>query len=288
VSPPVSSSLQELLGLLDLEQLETDVFRGQSPDDFRQRVFGGQVAGQALVAAGRTVEAERAVHSLHAYFLRPGDPKIPILYLVDRIRDGRSFTTRRVVAVQHGKAIFNLAASFTAGEPGMEHQVTAPTVTPAERLPPLAEALAGHADNPVVEWVATSPIELRYAGAHPLLVERGVEHEASTAVWLRAAGTLPDDPLIHVCVLTYASDITLLDSALLAHGKAWGRGEVLGASLDHAMWFHRPFRADEWLLYDQHSPTATGGRALAEGRIFTEAGDLAVTVVQEGLMRTPR
>jgi acyl-CoA thioesterase-2 len=284
----MGTPLDELLELLDLEPLETDVFRGRSPQDFRQRVFGGQVAGQALIAAGRTVDPAREVHSLHAYFLRPGDPKIPILYLVDRIRDGKSFTTRRVVAVQHGQAIFNLAASFTSGEEGIEHQIPAPVTPTAEQLPPLGDVLADHSDNPVVEWVSTSPIELRYAGAHPLLVEPGVEHEPRTAVWLRAAGALPDDPLLHVCVVTYASDITLLDSALLAHGKAWGRGEVVGASLDHAMWFHRPFRADEWLLYDQESPVATSGRALAEGRIFTADGRLAVSVVQEGLMRTPR
>ena len=286
--PDSTAALGELLSLLDLERLDDDLFRGQSPDDFRQRVFGGQVAGQALVAAGRTVDPDRRVHSLHAYFLRPGDPKIPIIYQVDRIRDGRSFTTRRVVAVQHGKAIFNLAASFTAGEPGMEHQVEAPAVARADDLPALSEALAGHADNPVVSWISTSPIELRYAGAHPLLVPAGVAHEPRTAVWLRAAGELPDDPLLHVCVVTYASDITLLDSALLAHGKAWGRNEVVGASLDHAMWFHREFRADAWLLYDQESAIATSGRALAEGRIFTADGQLAVTVVQEGLMRTPR
>jgi acyl-CoA thioesterase-2 len=284
----MGTPLDELLELLDLEPLETDVFRGRSPQDFRQRVFGGQVAGQALIAAGRTVDPARRVHSLHAYFLRPGDPKIPILYLVDRIRDGNSFATRRVVAVQHGQAIFNLAASFTAGEEGMEHQIPAPVTPTAEQLPPLVDVLADHTDHPVVEWVSSSPIELRYAGAHPLLVEPGVEHEPRTAVWLRAAGALPDDPLLHVCVVTYASDITLLDSALLAHGKAWGRGEVVGASLDHAMWFHRPFRADEWLLYDQESPVATSGRALAEGRIFTADGRLAVSVVQEGLMRTPR
>jgi acyl-CoA thioesterase-2 len=285
---PTAPQLEELIGLLDLERLEADVFRGQSPQDFRQRVFGGQVAGQALIAAGRTVEPERQVHSLHAYFLRPGDPKIPILYLVDRIRDGRSFTTRRVVAVQHGEAIFNLAASFTAGEPGMEHQVPPPDVPRPEELRPLADLLAEHAGNPAVEWVAGSPIEMRYPGDHPLLAEPGVLREPRSSVWLRTVGPLPDDPLLHVCVLTYASDISLLDSVLLAHGKAWGRGEVTAASLDHAMWFHRPFRVDEWMLYDQESPIASSGRALASGRIYTADGQLAVTVVQEGLFRIPR
>jgi acyl-CoA thioesterase-2 len=282
------SALGDLVALLDLEPIEVNVFRGRSPDDKRQRVFGGQVAGQALVAAGRTVEAGRTVHSLHAYFLRPGDPSVPILYDVDRIRDGRSFTTRRVVAVQHGQAIFNLAASFHVAEGGFDHQLPMPEAPSPEGLPTFADRLAPVRDQ-VGEWYTRpQPIDLRHVGDPPHATGGGGARPPCQQVWFRADGTLPDDPLLHACVVTYASDMTLLDSILLAHGTSWLDPGLMGASLDHAMWFHRPFRADEWLLYDQESASAAGARGLGQGRIYRRDGVHAVSVVQEGLFRRRR
>ena len=280
----MSTPLDALVELLDLEPIEENIFRGRSPDEARQRVFGGQVAGQALVAAGRTVPADRPVHSLHAYFLRPGDPDVPIIYEVDRIRDGRSFTTRRVVAVQHGEAIFNLAASFHHREPGLEHQLPMPAAPDPESLPTMAELVArrpGFANF----WSTPRPIDVRYVREPPWLARSApADPVPKSQVWLRADGRLPDDPLVHVCAVTYASDMSLLDSVLLAHGVSW-EDVASGASLDHAMWFHRPFRADEWLLYDQDSPSSTGARGLARGELFTRDGRLCVSVVQEGLIR---
>jgi acyl-CoA thioesterase-2 len=282
------AALDELVDLLDLEAIEVNVFRGRSPDDKRQRVFGGQVAGQALVAAGRTVGPERAVHSLHAYFLRPGDPTVPILYQVDRIRDGRSFTTRRVVAVQHGEAIFNLAVSFHLAEEGFDHQLPAPAAPPPESLPTFAERMAPYRDQ-LGEWYTRpQPIDIRHVGEPPHVTGGHEIRPPCQQVWIRADGRLPNDLLLHACVVTYASDMTLLDSILLAHGTSWLDPDLMGASLDHAMWFHRPFRADEWLLYDQESASAHGARGLGQGRIFSEAGVHVVTVVQEGLFRRRR
>ncbi len=284
----MSSALDDLVGLLDLERIEVDIFRGRQPNDAVQRVFGGQVAGQALVAAGRTVPTDRPVHSLHAYFLRPGDPSIPIVYEVDRIRDGRSFTTRRVVAIQHGKPIFNLSASFALAESGLEHQLPMPAVPPPDGLPTFAERIApfGARLGPISRL--PRPIDLRYVEDPPWVSRADGPREPRQQVWLRTDGDLPDDPLVHVCALTYASDMTLLDSVLAAHGLAWRLDDVIGASLDHAMWFHRPFRADEWLLYDSESPSAAGSRGLAAGRIFTADGRHVVSVVQEGLIRVRR
>jgi acyl-CoA thioesterase II len=272
-----------LIQLLDLEPIEVNVFRGQSPDEQRQRVFGGQVAGQALVAAARTVESG-SVHSLHAYFLRPGDPTIPILYEVERIRDGRSFTTRRVVAIQHGQAIFHLSASFHGQEDGFEHQFPAPDGLPdPESLPDFRTRNAAHAAR-IGEWYERPrPIDTRYVG--PDVAGRG---EAPLPpyqhVWMRADGDLPDDPVLHQCVLTYASDMSLLDTVTLPHGVSVIDGTVMMASLDHAMWFHRPFRADRWFLYSQDTPSASGARGLARGLIYQD-GALVVSVVQEGLVR---
>ena len=275
-------ALDDLVDLLDLEPIEVNIFRGRSPDEKRQRVFGGQVAGQALVAAGRTVERGN-VHSLHAYFLRPGDPTVPIIYEVDRIRDGRSFTTRRVVAIQHGKAIFNLSASFHADEPGLDHQLPTPAVDPPDDLPTFKERMARFKEQ-LGEWYTRPrPIDLRYVG-DPWRIAADEGRSNEQQVWFRADGRLPDDPLLHVCVVAYASDMTLLDSVLLAHGVKFEE-DVMVASLDHAMWFHRPFRADEWLLYDLMSPSASGGRGLGEGRIYRADGTLVVSVVQEGLVR---
>ncbi len=284
-----SDQPSDLVGILDLEQIEDDIFRGTSPQTGQQRIFGGQVAGQALVAAGRTVPPERGVHSLHAYFLVAGDPSVPVVYQVDRIRDGRSFTTRRVVAVQHGRAIFHLSASFQVAEEGFEHQDAMPDVPPPEDCPTMEELLA-----PYPQWsrheLAKWPIERRYVGRPPSMPPvPGLPDTDPVGVWIRATTPLPDDPLVQVCALTYASDMTLLDCVLAGHDDlSFWDGTVGAASLDHAMWFHRPFRADDWLLYSQHSPSAEGGRGLATGRIFTRDGDLVVSVVQEGLLRRPR
>jgi len=282
-----TSDLLNLLDLLNLDQIEVNIFRGRSPDERVQRVFGGQVAGQALVAAGRTVPAGRPVHSLHAYFIRPGDPAVPIVYMVDRVRDGRSFTTRRVSAIQHGKVIFTLSASFHDREPGPQHHAEMPTVPPPHEVQPTAERLDKVLGPLSERFYRGHPIDLRFVG--PLTVEAQRDPALRTTrslVWLRVDGELPDDPLLHVCLMTYASDLTLLDSVLLAHGLSWVDGRTIGASLDHAMWFHRPFRADRWLLYAQETPVAAGARGLARGEVFTESGELVVSVVQEGLIRT--
>jgi len=280
----VSDALDKLLELLDLEQIEQNIFRGRSPDERVQRVFGGQVAGQALVAAGRTVPEDRPVHSLHAYFIRPGDPAVPLVYTVDRVRDGRSFTTRRVTAVQHGKAIFTLSASFHHPEPGLEHAMPMPSVPAPEELRTDAERIAEALGQPLPASFTDSPIDLRSVG--PLSMEVDKDPSLYTGrhlVWLRVKERLPDDPLLHVCLMTYASDLTLLPTVLMQHGVGWL--DWSGVSLDHAMWFHRPFRADQWLLYAQESPVAAGGRGLARGEVFTAEGELVVSVVQEGLVR---
>jgi acyl-CoA thioesterase II len=283
----MSDSLEELLDLLDLEQIEVNIFRGRSPDETVQRVFGGQVAGQALVAAGRTVPADRPVHSLHAYFIRPGDPAVPIIYTVERVRDGRTFTTRRVSAIQHGKTIFVMSASFQHPEHGLEHQVAMPAVPPPAEVERSIDRLAALGDGVrIPKHYQDSPIDLRNVG--PISAEAERDPSLRTArnnVWLRVMGELPDDPLLHVCLMTYASDLTLLDTVLLEHGRSWQEGRTSGASLDHAMWFHRPFRADRWLLYSQETPVAASGRGLAWGQVFTESGELVVSVVQEGLIR---
>jgi acyl-CoA thioesterase-2 len=278
------TALDDLVDLLDLEAIEVNIFRGHSTDEFRQRVFGGQVAGQALVAAARTVDESRPVHSLHAYFLRPGDPTVPILYEVDRLRDGRSFTTRRVVAIQHGEAIFNLQASFHRPEQGPDHQLTMPEgVSDPDSLPDWTERLAPYREQLGDLLDRPRPIDLRYPGPDP--ISRKGMPSAGQQVWMRADGKLPDDAVLHACVVTYASDMTLLDTAVTPFGLAWDSPEIKMASLDHAMWFHRPFRADEWLLYDQRAVSFTSARGLAAGAIFTRDGRLAASVVQEGLIR---
>ena len=269
----MGEDLELLVDLLDLEQVEVDIFRGTQPDEERQRVFGGQVAAQALVAAGRTVE-HGVVHSLHSYFLRPGDPKIPILYEVDRIRDGKSFTTRRVVAIQHGRAIFNMQTSFHRRESGFEHAFPMPHVPDPESLPTFEE-LVGDAD--------AGELEMRFVGGLPWGVRE--PRPPYKQLWIRADGLLDDDPLLHACVATYASDMSLFDTILLPHSIDWDDGGFMGASLDHCMWFHRPFRADEWLLFDTDSPVAYGARGMARGFLYDRAGHLCVSMVQEGLAR---
>ena len=280
-------SVTDLLGLLELERLEVDLYRGRQPDTTLQRVFGGQVAAQALRAACHTVEAARAVHSLHSYFLRPGDTAVPIVYDVERIRDGRSFSTRRVTARQHGKAIYYLTASFQLGERGLDHQDVAPEVAPPEDCPTLAAVVrtaSGRQDRSWErEWAA---LDVRYAGdSRPGGKLAGSSRPARAQIWLKVAGAVPPDPVISTCVLTYASDLTLLGVSLVPHGLLIGSGQVRAASVDHSMWFHRAFRADEWMLYDQHSPSASGGRGFALGRVFSRDGRLVASVAQEGLIR---
>jgi acyl-CoA thioesterase-2 len=273
----MSNAVAELLTILDLERIEENIFRGRSPQVGWQRVFGGLVVAQALVAAARTVEG-RAPHSLHGYFLLPGDPAVPIVYEVDRIRDGKSFTTRRCNAIQHGRAIFSLSASFQIEEPGLEHAVSMPKVALPEIPPSEAEMLRrfGAMSEAIRRWFA-QVIEIRYG-----------RHEAGALeqnVWLRAIGPLPGDPAIHRAVLAFLSDMTLLDAVLGAHGHSVFDIGLQVASLDHALWFHRPFRADDWLLYAQDSPTSCGARGFARGLLFTRDGRLVASVVQEGLIR---
>jgi acyl-CoA thioesterase II len=268
------SSIDALLALLDIEVLDVDLYRGRSPATAHQRVFGGQVAAQALVAAGRTVEPERRVHSLHAYFLRPGDPSTPIIFRVDRSRDGRSFTTRRVMATQRGEQIFVMSASFQVRETGLDHQDPMPDVPDPESLPTVQERIEAAGERWQDRWSEFASIDLRH-------VEDDDPYRSR--VWLRTVAPLPDDPLLHVCVLAYASDLTLLLSALGPHDV---RPEQLQlASLDHALWFHRPFRTDEWLLYDQVTPSAARARGFATGHIFSFDGRLVASAVQEGLVR---
>jgi acyl-CoA thioesterase II len=289
----VSDSLDDLLDLLDLEQIEVDLFRGRSPDETRQRVFGGQVAAQALVAAGRTMSSDgtapedRPVHSLHAYFIHPGDTKVPLIYSVERVRDGRSFSTRRVSAIQHGRMIFVMSASFQRIEESVSHGAAMPPVPSPSQLRPSAERAAELLGQPLPAEIRDYPIELRHVGPLSLEVQRDPAlRTSSNYVWLRVKRELPDDPLLHVCLMTYASDLTLLDTVLRRHGRIWEDGRTIGASLDHAMWFHRPFRADRWLLFAQETPSAGAGRGLAMGHVFTEEGELVVSAVQEGLIRT--
>ena len=279
----------DLVANLDLETIEVDIFRGRSPQNNWKRVFGGQVIAQALVAASRTVEG-RAPHSLHAYFILPGDPLIPIVFEVDRIRDGRSFTTRRVVAIQRGNAIFSLSASFQVDEQGVEHSLPMPAAPDPDTLPDpiyLVRSAGEAAQRRLQAFFArirpieVRPIDLsRYApGA------RGVPREPRQTLWIRIAGRLPDDPATHRAALAFLSDMTLLDTGLATHGFSVSDPEFQVASLDHALWFHRPCRADEWLLYVQDSPNSGGSRALTRGLLYSRAGALVASVAQEGLIR---
>jgi len=285
----MSSAVQDLLDVLDLEPLEENLFRGRSPQVGWQRVFGGQVIGQALVAACRTVEG-RPPHSLHAYFLLPGDPKIPIIYDVDRIRDGKSFATRRVLARQHGHAIFAMSVSFHADESGLAHQAKMPDVPRPEELPSeneIKERVLPLMPDPVRRYYERErPIELRPVEYGRYMGKKS--EDAKFNVWIRTTGRLPDDPAIHRCVLAYASDMMLLDTALVPHGRTVFEKTIMAASLDHALWFHRPFRADDWLLYAQESPNLHGGRGFARGLIFASDGTLVASVAQEGLLRERR
>jgi acyl-CoA thioesterase-2 len=284
----MSSAVDGLLKILDLEPLEYNLFRGLSPQVGWQRVFGGQVIGQALVAAQRTVPIDRTAHSLHCYFMLAGDPKVPIIYDVDRLRDGKSFTTRRVTARQHGAAIFALSASFQVKEEGLDHHLPMPENIPLpESLPTEAELKKKFMDlvpDPVRKyWERERPIEMRFVDLTRYISRQKLEPKQY--IWIRATGKLPDDNAVHQAVLAYASDMTLLDASLLAHGRSMFDRDIQIASLDHALWMHRPFRADEWLLYAQDSPSASGARGFSRGEIFTKDGLLVASVCQEGLIR---
>ncbi len=282
-----STALKALLAVLDLEQIEDNLFRGARGSEGWQRVYGGQVLGQALMAALRTVERERSVHSLHGDFLLAGDPSLPIVYDVERTRDGGSFTTRRVKAIQHGAAIFTMSASFHKLEEGLEHQSAMPDVPAPEALPNPKDLIAGLIDKlPAAMrsyWERDRPIDMRVVDISRYL---GREKKVPVQqIWFRAAGRLPDDPAVHQAVLAYASDFTLLDTALIAHGKLLFDADIQLASLDHSLWYHRPFRADEWMLYVQDSPNAHGARGFSRGSIYTRKGALIASAAQEGLMR---
>ena len=279
--------LDDLLEMLKLEKIEENIFRGQSQDLGFGNVFGGQVLGQALSAAYQTVPAQRLVHSLHAYFLRPGDAQKPIVYNVDCIREGKSFTTRRVVAIQKGQAILNLAASFQIDEPGFDHQDTAPRPEGPEGLATdleLALKIADQIPEPMREKIlCRKAIEIRPVDpVNPFAPEK---RKPLRYVWFKAIDRLPDDPVVHQYMLAYASDFGLVLTALYPHGHSFWQPQMQVASLDHAMWFHRPFRMDEWLLYVMESPSAAGARGLSNGRIYTRAGKLVAVVAQEGLIR---
>ncbi|MEM9277520.1 MAG: acyl-CoA thioesterase II [Pseudomonadota bacterium] len=283
----MSKAVETLIDTLDLEKIEQNLYRGESPNVGWQRVFGGQVIGQALAAAQRTVEEGRIVHSLHGYFMRPGDPSVPIVYEVDRIRDGKSFTTRRVVAIQHGKAIFSMSASFQIIEPGLEHYVPMPDVPDPEALPSekqLADQFIDHAPEGVRRyWQRERPIELR-----PINLEHYISNkklDPKQDIWFRATGPIPANPATQQAVLAYASDMTLLDTSLFAHGRAVFDQGLQVASLDHAMWFHRPINMEDWHLYSQDSPNSSGARGFTRGSIYNRKGELVASVAQEGLIR---
>lgn len=286
----MSDIVAGLVAILDLEPLEENLFRGLSPKIGWQRIFGGQVIAQALVAAQRTVPAERQVHSLHGYFVRPGDPSVPVVYEVKRIRDGGSFTTRIVIAIQHGKAIFTLSASFQTHEEGLDHQARMPDVPGPDEVPhgeTLNETILAHAIEPVRRyWERPRPIEFRPVSfEHYLTEEKLPPHQD---IWVRLAGEIGEDPALNAAILAYLSDMTLLDTSLFAHGLSVFDSRIQAASLDHAMWFHRPVRVSDWLLYSQDSPSSSGGRGLTRGSLFTRDGILVASVAQEGLIRPRR
>ena len=282
--------LQDLVNLLDLEPLEVNMFRGQSRDLGGKSVYGGQVIGQALVAAARTVEGS-VPHSLHAYFLRPGDMAMPIVYEVDRVRDGRSFTARRVQAIQHGQPILSMISSFQKPESGSgEHQMPMPEVPAPETLPFLHELRREWAReipdlHPRLRDAMTREPAIEFKHTRPWNPLKPEKREPSQAIWFRAAGKLPDDPLLHACVLAYASDFNLLSTALLPHGRSWFSPDMVVASIDHALWFHREVRVDDWLLYVMDSPSSQSARGFSRGLIYDRQKRLVASVTQESLMR---
>lgn len=281
------ASVQELTALLELEEIERTLYRGSQPATSLQRAFGGQVLAQALTAAQHTLQGEQTVHSLHAYFLRPGRTDSPIIYDVELLRDGRSFATRRVLARQGGSVIFTVSASFHVAEPGLEHQDPFPGDVPApEDCPRLSEALAAQSGRRAAVWEAEwGALDVRYAGdSRRGGVLDATEHPARARVWIKVAGELPDGPALHQAALAYASDLTLLAVSVVPHPVVFGGPGLQAASIDHSMWFHRPFRADQWLLYDQVSPSARSSLGLSTGRLYQDRA-LVATVAQEGLIR---
>jgi acyl-CoA thioesterase-2 len=280
-------SAEELVELFDIEDIDVNLFRGRQPDTELQRVFGGQVAAQALIAAARTAPPGFSVHSLHSYFLRPGDTAVPIVYDVESLRDGRSFSTRRVVARQHGRPIYLQSSSFQIAEEGFDHQDVIPEVADPEAGLPLASIFGSRPDRHPGEWEREwAALDVRYLGNSKVGgAGEDPSRPARAQLWVRVDGRLSEDPLEHLAAFTYASDMTLIGAALVPHGKYVSSPGMQTASLDHTIWFHRPFRADEWWLFDQHSPSASGGRGLVLARVFTQSGELAATVAQEGLIR---
>ncbi|MEN2741901.1 acyl-CoA thioesterase II [Microbacterium sp. X-17] len=287
----MTEPLESLLTALDLTdtgaRTSEDIFTGPSQWMPLGRVFGGQVLAQSIVAATRTVSDDRSIHSMHGYFLRPGDVNYPITFSVDRIHDGRSFSTRRTQAYQNGLPILSMIASFQDEDEGLEHQVEMPHDLPdPESLPNSAETLE-EIDHPVAQyWASKRPFDMRHVPSPIFLSVEGA-HVAHQAVWFRSIGDLPDDPALHRAALAYASDYTIMESVMRRHGVAWATPGLKAASLDHAMWWHRPARVDEWLLYTQESPSANGGRGLALGRIFSRDGRLVASVAQEATIRVP-
>lgn len=279
--------MDQLIKTLDLERLEENLFRGESPQIGWQRVFGGQVIAQALMAAQRTTMADRFVHSLHGYFLLPGDPKVPIVYQVERLRDGASFTTRRVTGIQHGRAIFAMSASFQIEEEGFDHQAEMPKVKQPEELMSEQEfqtMFLAHAPEPIkAYWSRQRPVEIRPVSLVHYISNEKLKPEQH--IWVRATGPVPDERHYQAAVLAYISDMTLLDTSLYPHGRTIFDPGIQVASLDHAMWFHRPCRMDDWLLYTQDSPSASGARGMTRGALFTRSGELVASVAQEGLIR---
>jgi acyl-CoA thioesterase-2 len=282
----VDQRIADLLTLLELEQLEVNLFRGESRDIGSPQVFGGQVLGQALTAASATVEG-RIVHSLHAYFLRRGDFNAPIVYQVDRSLDGHSFANRRVVAIQHGQQIFNMAASFQVPEDGFEHQVPMPQVPPPEALPDSSQLPPDLLERlpERVRRFFEQPRPFEFRSVQQIDYLRRRPSEPTRQLWFRAVGRLPDDEKLHRCLLAYVSDYFLLDTATLPHGTSFLHGSLIMASIDHAMWFHRPLRVDDWLLYATESPSASGARGFARAGLFSRDGRLVASTAQEGLVR---
>lgn len=287
----MSEPLAGMLAALDLTdtgaRTSEDIFTGPSQWMPHGRVFGGQVLAQSVVAASRTVADDRAIHSLHGYFLRPGNVELPITFSVDRIHDGRSFSTRRTQAYQNGVPILSMIASFQDDDPGLNHQIAMPENLPDPESLPSDEVLLSEFDHPVARYWATGrPFDLRHI-SDPVYLPGERETVAHQAIWMKAVGSMPDDPALHRAALAYASDFSILESVLRRHGIAWATPGLKVASLDHAMWWHRPGRVDEWLLYLQESPTAIGGRGLATARIYSRDGTLVASVAQEGMIRVP-
>jgi acyl-CoA thioesterase-2 len=289
--PIPEDPLQELLDTLKLSRVartREDIFIGPSNFMPTGRVFGGQQLGQALVAASNTVEPDRFIHSMHGYFLRSGNMDLPITYSVDRIRDGRSFSTRRVQAYQNGEPLFSSIYSFQVIEEGLEHQDSLPEGIPEpESLPALIDLVADLTDPSAQYWAKARPFDMRHIEKSIYFYIEG-EHVAHQAIWFKTIAPLPDDQILHNAALAYASDYSLLEPIYRRHGLVWSHPGLMAASLDHAMWFHRPTRVDQWLLYVQDSPNARGARGLSLGKIFNRAGELVATVAQEGLVRIPR